>query len=95
MRLDEQLDDALRRMPAWEPPAHFARRVARAAQSERRPVARQRQGLFWAGAAVQAAGVALVAYVGSSIMASAATSFVLALGMAFETYARSLSTFTL
>lgn len=34
MRLDEQLDDALRRLPMWAPPAHFVRRVASLARTE-------------------------------------------------------------
>jgi hypothetical protein len=31
MRVD-QIEEALRRQPTWEPPPHFARRVARMAQ---------------------------------------------------------------
>jgi hypothetical protein len=66
-----------------------------AAQSERRPVTAGPHGLFWIGAAFQGAVVALVAYVGSSVISSAATSLALTLGMVLERYARSLSTFNL
>jgi len=53
------------------------------------------QGLFWVGAALQGAAVALMAYLGSTVISSAAISLVLTLGMLLENYARSLSTFNL
>jgi hypothetical protein len=37
MKLDDHIDKALSDQPVWEPPAHFARRVAMAVPSERRP----------------------------------------------------------
>ena len=93
IRLDDQIDNALSDLPVWEPPAHFARRVAMAVQSERRPVTVRSYGLFWVGAAFQGAAVALVAHVGSSVISSAATSLALTLGMLLENYVRSLSLF--
>jgi hypothetical protein len=93
--MDDQIEKALSELPVWQPPAHFARRVAMAAQWERRPVTLRPHGLFWIGAAFQGVTVALVAYVGSSVISSAATSLVLTLGMVLESYARSLSRFTL
>jgi hypothetical protein len=95
MKLDDRIDNALSELPVWEPPAHFARRVAMAAQWERRLVTVRPRGLFWIGAAFQGAAVALVAYVGSSVISSVASSLVLTLGMVLEDYARSLSTFNL
>jgi hypothetical protein len=94
MRLDDQIDNALSDLPAWEPPAYFARRVAIAVLSERRTVPVRPHGMFWLGAAVQGAAVALVAYVGSSVISSAATSLILKLGMLLEAYAYSRSLFT-
>lgn len=95
MKLDDQIDKALSELPVWEPPPHFARRVAMAVQWERRSVAVRPHGLFWIGAAFQGAAVALVAYAGSSVVSSAATSLALTLGMVLEDYARSLSRFNL
>ena len=95
MKLDDQIEKTLSELPAWKPPAHFAKRVALAAQWERRPVTVHPHGLFWIGAACQGAAVALVAYVGSLVISSAASSFVLTLGMLLANYARSLSTLNL
>lgn len=58
MRLDEQLDDALKRLPMWAPPAHFAARVASMARAEvawRRSESRTR---VWARNAVHGAAAA-------------------------------------
>jgi len=95
MKLDDHVDKALADLPAWEPPAGFARRVAAAAQWEHRSVTLRPRGLFWVSAALQGVVLALVAYVGSSVISSAATSFALTLGMVLGGYARSLSGFTL
>ncbi len=94
MKLDDHIDKALSELPVWEPPAHFASRVAVAAQWERTAAVRP-HGLFWFGAAFQGAAVAFVAYVGSSIVSSAATSLAFTLGMVLENYVRVLSTFNL
>jgi hypothetical protein len=95
MRLDDRIEKALSELPVWEPPAQFAKRVAMAAQRERSLVTERPRGVFWIGAAFQGAAVALVAYVGSSAISSAATSAALTLGTVLERYARSLSTFSL
>ena len=95
MKLDDRIDKALSELPVWKPPAHFARRAVMAVQWERRPATMRPQGLFWIGAAFQGAAIALVAYVGSSVISAAATSLALTLGMVLENYARSLSTFIL
>lgn len=94
MKLEDQIDEALSELPRWTPPPHFARRVAMAAQWPHRPVRVRSHPLFWIGAALQGAAVALVAYVGSSVISSAAIALALTLGTMLQSYARSLSALT-
>jgi hypothetical protein len=94
MKLDDQIDKGLSDLPAWEPPAHFARRVVVAVQWQRPSVAVRPDGLFWVCTVVQGAAVALVAYVGSSVISSAAASLVVTVGALLENYARSMSLFS-
>lgn len=60
----EDLEEALKRQPVWEPPAGFARAVvARAALSDLRPAAVHRPAAFdFLGAAQLAAASAACAY---------------------------------
>jgi len=61
MPLDEQLDEALKRLPTWTPPARFAARVVAAAGVEVRarphPVLAREWGSYAASGAI-AAGLA-------------------------------------
>lgn len=65
MRLDEHIDDALRRLPLWAPPAAVSRRIAsRVLASALDWPAPESRTRLWVGAAVEggfAAGLACVA----------------------------------
>ena len=64
MRLDEQIDDALKRFPAWEPPADLVPRVIALAGADAEPVVSEPRAQVWARNILHGmsmAGVALVA----------------------------------
>jgi hypothetical protein len=91
MKPDDRIDRVLSELPAWEPSAHFARRVVTIAESEYHPQTIPR--LFWFRAALQGAALTGIAMVGGAVVSSAARSVTLIVGMVLETYAHSLSLF--
>ena len=62
MSLDDQLDDALRRLPVWTPPARFAGRVAAMAGAEIRSARSESPPRVWARYAAYGTAVAAVGW---------------------------------
>jgi hypothetical protein len=65
MRLDEQLDDALRRLPSWERDPHFATRVSAAVCSRTESSAHEPSIRLWVGSIVEGLAAASIAIVAS------------------------------
>ncbi len=71
MRLDEQLDETLRRLPAWDPPPDFATRVAAAARATVEWPVHESRARVWAGSLFQGlSAAALGTAVGVAVWAS-------------------------
>jgi hypothetical protein len=86
LKFDDQLDEALRRMPAWIPPACFAKRVASRVATRDRSVDLMPHMRFWISATLQGTLAAAIGYLGSTIVSWGATSVSAAARVAVDEY---------
>src|SRR5687768_2683427 len=88
MGLHDQIDEAVRRLPEWVPPRHFASRTAALIDIHTVRMAARPRPLFWLVAAVEGAAAAVMAFVGSAVAAIAAGRVSSAAGAAVDEYVR-------
>jgi hypothetical protein len=74
VKFDDQLDEALRRLPAWTPPPYFAERMSRRVSIRDESQAMVPRVRFWIGAILQGMVAAGIGFLASTVVSLGATS---------------------